>query len=68
MVKQNLGKLDRTFRFILGIWLLGPLAPIFNVTWVNWIVIIIGLAMNIIIIYRLSLIKTKKNFSVKYTL
>ena len=43
MVKQNLGKLDRTFRFILGIWLLGPLAPIFNVTWVNWIVIIIGL-------------------------
>ena len=30
MVKQNLGKLDRIFRFALGFWWLGPWAPQFS--------------------------------------
>jgi len=42
MVKQNLGKLDRIFRFALGVWWLSPLAPQFNVVLLNWIISIIG--------------------------
>ncbi|HIH10669.1 TPA: DUF2892 domain-containing protein [Candidatus Woesearchaeota archaeon] len=42
MVTQNLGKLDRIFRFGLGIWWLSPLAPQFNVNGVNWIIFIVG--------------------------
>lgn len=42
MVKQNLGKLDRIFRFVLGIWWLGPLAPQFILGWANWAILIVG--------------------------
>ncbi len=43
MVKQNLGKLDRIFRFVLGIWLLGALGPYFGVAWADGLVLILGL-------------------------
>lgn len=42
MVKQNLGKLDRIFRFVLAVWWLGPWAPLFNINWLNLIIVIIG--------------------------
>ncbi len=42
MVKQNLGNLDRIFRFGLAFWWLGPLAPLFTWGWVNWVIFIIG--------------------------
>lgn len=42
-MKQNLGKLDRIFRFVLGLWLLGPFAPQFSVVWANWIIVALGL-------------------------
>ncbi|MBS3075383.1 DUF2892 domain-containing protein [Candidatus Pacearchaeota archaeon] len=35
--------LDRIFRFLLGFWLLGPFAPRFQLEWLNWIIIIIGI-------------------------
>ncbi|MBI4016514.1 MAG: DUF2892 domain-containing protein [Candidatus Aenigmarchaeota archaeon] len=41
-MKQNLGKLDRIFRFTLAIWWLGPLAPWFAMPWANVLVAIIG--------------------------
>ncbi|MBI4154658.1 DUF2892 domain-containing protein [Candidatus Woesearchaeota archaeon] len=41
-MKQNLGKLDRIFRFVLGIWWLGPWAPQFKIPWLNLIVFIVG--------------------------
>jgi len=43
MVKQNLGMLDRIFRFALAFWWLGPFAPNFSLNWINWIIVIIGL-------------------------
>ncbi len=42
MVKQNLGTLDRVFRFVLGVWWLSPLAPQFNALWLNWVIFIVG--------------------------
>jgi len=42
MVKQNLGKLDRIFRFVLGLWWLSPLAPHFWSPWANVAVFIIA--------------------------
>lgn len=42
MIKQNLGKLDRIFRFVLGVWWLGPWAPQFNASWANLLIVIIG--------------------------
>ncbi len=42
MIKQNLGKLDRILRFALAFWWLGPFAPIYSVSWVNWLVFILG--------------------------
>jgi len=42
-MKQNLGKLDRIFRFILALWWLGPLTPRFLAVWANWVILIIGL-------------------------
>ncbi|HLC84259.1 MAG TPA: DUF2892 domain-containing protein [Candidatus Nanoarchaeia archaeon] len=42
MCKQNLGKLDRIFRFVLGLWFLGPMAPRFGADWANWLVLIAG--------------------------
>lgn len=43
MIRQNLGMLDRIFRFVLGIWLLSPLAPVFWSRWANMLVLLIGL-------------------------
>lgn len=42
MIKQNLGKLDRIFRFALAFWWLGPLAPSFSFAWTNWAMFIVG--------------------------
>ena len=42
MIKQNLGKLDRIFRFVLGVWWIGPLAPIYYTPWLNTIILIIA--------------------------
>ena len=42
MIKQNLGKLDRIFRFALAFWWLGPWAPAFGFVWANWVVAIVG--------------------------
>ena len=41
-MNQNLGKLDRIFRFILAFWWLGPLAPQFVVEWANWFIVVVG--------------------------
>lgn len=41
-MNQNLGKLDRIFRFVLAVWWLGPLAPQFSIAWVNWVIFIVG--------------------------
>ena len=42
-MKQNLGKVDRILRFLLAFWWLGPFQPQFNIVWLNWVVIVIGL-------------------------
>ena len=42
-VNQNLGKLDRIFRFVLGILWLSPMAPQFGVEWANIIIVIVAL-------------------------
>lgn len=48
MVKQNLGKLDRIFRFVLALWWLGPFTPQFKLaqaSWnvnLHWIVMVVG--------------------------
>jgi len=42
-MKQNLGKLDRIFRFVLAVWWLGPYAPSFTANWANMLIIIVGL-------------------------
>lgn len=42
-MRQNLGKLDRTFRFVLALWILGPWAPYFHQAWLGWLVTIIGI-------------------------
>ena len=42
MIKQNLGKLDRIFRFLLGFWWITPLAPIAPWEWLNWVVFVVG--------------------------
>ena len=39
---QNLGKLDRIFRFILGILWLSPMAPQFSISWVNTLILIVA--------------------------
>lgn len=41
-MKQNLGKLDRIFRFALAFWWLGPWKPVFFPAWVNWLVTLVG--------------------------
>lgn len=41
-MKQNLGKLDRIFRFALAVWWLGPWAPQFSLNWANWAVFVVG--------------------------
>ncbi|MBI4145110.1 DUF2892 domain-containing protein [Candidatus Woesearchaeota archaeon] len=42
MCKQNLGKLDRTFRFVLAIWWMSAWAPSFSNGWANLAVYIIA--------------------------
>ncbi len=42
MMKQNLGKLDRIFRFALAVWWLGPLAPQFSTVIANQLIAIVG--------------------------
>ena len=42
-MNQNLGKLDRIFRFILGILWLSPMAPQFNADWANTLIFIVAL-------------------------
>ena len=42
MIKQNLGKLDRIFRFALAFWWLGPWAPQYNMVWLNGIFFVVG--------------------------
>ena len=42
MVKQNLGKLDRIFRFALAVWWLGPMAPEFTAPWAGLVITVIG--------------------------
>lgn len=39
---QNLGKLDRIFRFVLAVWWLGPLRPEYMTSWANWLVLVVG--------------------------
>ncbi|HEY4715363.1 MAG TPA: DUF2892 domain-containing protein [Candidatus Paceibacterota bacterium] len=41
-MNQNLGKLDRIFRFVLAIWWLSPLAPQFDASWLNTVIAIVG--------------------------
>ena len=41
-MKQNLGKLDRGLRFALAFWWLGPWAPQYNISWVDWAIFIVG--------------------------
>lgn len=41
-MNQNLGKLDRIFRFALAVWWLSPLAPQFGAEWANLLVAIVG--------------------------
>lgn len=42
-MKQNLGNLDRIFRFALAFWFLGPFAPAFGLAWANWLVLFVGI-------------------------
>ncbi len=41
-MRQNLGRLDRIFRFVLAVWWLGPFAPVFFASWANWFVMLVG--------------------------
>ena len=38
MINQNLGMLDRIFRFVLGILWLSPMAPQFSIAWINTLI------------------------------
>ncbi len=42
-MNQNLGKLDRIFRFILGVVWLSPMAPQFDAGWANTFIFIVAL-------------------------
>lgn len=43
MVKQNLGKLDRVFRFALAVWWLGPWTPgDLGLPFVGLVVLVVG--------------------------
>ena len=41
-MKQNLGKLDRIFRFALAFWWLGPWMPQYSLVWLNWVLFVVG--------------------------
>ena len=42
-MKHNLGATDRVLRFALAFWFLGPWHPEFALSWVNWIIVILGI-------------------------
>ncbi|MBI2662826.1 DUF2892 domain-containing protein [Candidatus Woesearchaeota archaeon] len=42
MVKQNLGTLDRIFRFVLAIWWLSPWMPQTQYVWLQWVLWIVA--------------------------
>jgi len=42
MIKPNLGKLDRIFRFGLAVWWLGPWVPQFQYMWLNWVLYVVA--------------------------
>jgi len=39
---QNLGKVDRVLRFALAFWWLSPLAPQFDASWANVLIVVVG--------------------------
>jgi len=41
-MQHNLGTLDRTLRFALAFWWLGPWAPLYAYDWLNWAIFIVG--------------------------
>lgn len=41
-MKQNLSQTDRILRFALAFWWLGPWAPNYSTSWVNWLIFIVG--------------------------
>ncbi len=41
-MNQNLGRLDRTLRFLLAFWWLGPWAPQYDAAWAGVLTAIIG--------------------------
>ncbi len=41
-MKQNLGKTDRVLRFLLAFWWLGPWPLRFSISWVNVVIVVIG--------------------------
>ena len=41
-MKKNLGKLDRIFRFVLGVWWLSPWAPQYSASWASLLILIVG--------------------------
>ena len=41
-MKQNLGKIDRIFRFALAVWWLGPWAPQFDASGANLLIAFVG--------------------------
>ena len=41
-MKQNLGKLDRIFRFLLAFWWTTPLAPYTPWAWLNGVIFVAG--------------------------
>jgi len=43
LVKQNLGKLDRIFRFVLALWFLSLFKPRLGVPWADWLILFVGL-------------------------
>lgn len=41
-MKQNLGKLDRVFRFALAFWWLGPWMPVYGILWLSWVIAVVA--------------------------
>ncbi len=41
-MNQNLGIVDRTLRFLLAFWWLGPWAPTYAAPWGNLLIMVIG--------------------------
>lgn len=41
-MKQNLDGVDRSLRFALGLWFLGPWKPVYAMEPLNWIIALLG--------------------------